>query len=386
MKARSLGLIEVLYGWQQRTRQRIAAQMYRRRHREGEVSPSPIRRKDDFQRILLVIAGLIGDTVMSVPVIIEARRLWPTAKITVLGQKHNCELLSSCPLIDRCVPISVFPFSITKTRQLKRLQRWLQGEEFDVALLVLGDQFALMAAKAGIPVRVGVQQSPLAPCLTHTYTIGTPQSWGPAERLNALRCLGFDVREVSPRLWISRDARVTSRRKIADLGLSSDQDYAVVHPFGSTRRQWWPAESVERLAARLGEDLDLKTLVVGGAETRSYVPNKGATNVINGAGLFSLSELSAILETSAVIVSTDSGPLHIAGALGRPVIGLFRERRAEHAARYPGLKAVIGANHACQSQCKWDHCARVPCRQVSGISAEEVLSAAREIVTTSVYA
>ena len=54
-------------------------------------------------RVLLILAGLIGDTVMSTPVIVEARRLWPQSWITVLGNRQTCELLSACPLIDACV-------------------------------------------------------------------------------------------------------------------------------------------------------------------------------------------------------------------------------------------------------------------------------------------
>jgi len=377
-------LIGSLYRWQQEVRQHLEARLYKLRHKDDSYS---VRlREVEFQRILLVIAGLIGDTVMSVPVIIEARRLWPNAHITVLGQKHNCDLLSPCPLIDRCVLTSALPFSLTKMRELKRLQRWLGQEKFDVALLVLGDQFALMAAKAGIPIRVGVQESCLAPCLTHTYTVGAPQSWGPGERLNILRCLSHDVRDVSPRVWISNEARESSREKLAKLGLSSGQSYVVLHPFGSTRRQWWPAERAARLCARLGDDLGTRTLVVGGPETRPRVPKSTSKQMISVAGLLSLQELSAVLENAALVVSTDSGPLHIAGALGRPVIGLFRERRPEHSTRYSSLKAVIGDHQTCQTSCKWNYCAQVPCHQLRDISADEVLAAARGIVTTKAHA
>ena len=379
-------MIQFLYSWQQRIRQRIGANVYRLRHPKRGTDRSLPPGGGRFDRVLLVIAGLIGDTVMSVPVIIEARRLWPRAQITVLGQKHNCELLSACPLIDRNVQASALPFSLRKKQELRRLQLWLEEEKFDIAILVLGDQFALMAANAAIPVRVGVEGSPLAACLTHAYDIGSPQDWGPAERLNALRCLGLEVRDASPRVWISTEARASSQRKIAELGLEKGEGYVVLHPFGSTQRQWWPIEKGVVLAVRLGEALGLRTLIVGGAETRSHAPTTGLKQVLNAAGLLSLPELCAVLDEASVVVSTDSGPLHIAGALGTPVIGLFRRRRAEHSDRYPSLRAVVGSNESCQSRCQWNRCAEAPCRQMSAISVEEVLGTAEEIVADSAHA
>jgi ADP-heptose:LPS heptosyltransferase len=83
-----------------------------------------------------------------------------------------------------------------------------------------------------------------------------------------------------------------------------------------------------------------------------------------------------VLAGAALVVSTDSGPYHIAGALGRPLVGLFRARRPEHADKYPGAQVVFGQYAACAAECQWDRCAAPACRQMSRIEANDVIVAA----------
>ena len=126
---------------------------------------------------MFVLAGLIGDSVMCLPAISEARRLWPEAHITVLGKTHNRELISACPFYDEFYECNADPFSLRRSKDIKALERWLVDQKFDAAIILLGDQFAHLLARAGIPVRVGVNGTLLQSCLTHTYNIGRPEEW-----------------------------------------------------------------------------------------------------------------------------------------------------------------------------------------------------------------
>ncbi|HXG68171.1 MAG TPA: glycosyltransferase family 9 protein [Blastocatellia bacterium] len=362
-----------LYKWQYLTRQWLAGQYSRLKY-----FPTRGRKEQEGQepeRVLLIATGLIGDTVMSTPVILEARRLWPEAKITLLGRKHNCELLSACPLLDSCIEAPAIPFSIRKRREIAALKERVREERFDLAIILLGDQFALMLAEVGIPVRVGVRGHLLEPCLTHTYDIRSPREWGPAERLNALRCLGYDVRDVRPQLWVSDDARDAVWRKLADWGLTRGEDYALIHPFGSEMRKWWSVDKVGELAVKLRQEWGLRTVLVGGSETRDFVPEHVRVRVIDTTGRLSLQELAAAIDQARVVISTDSGPYHIAGALARPIVGLFPSLRPEHANRYPEARIVFGHDASCQHSCKWDYCQSQHCRQLTAISVVGVVSA-----------
>src|SRR4051794_5303631 len=109
----------------------------------------------------------------------------------------------------------------------------------------------------------------------------------------------------------------------------------------------------------------LRTVVVGGPETTGRLPDAGDAPATDVTGRLIIPELVAVIEGAARVITTDSGPFHIAGALGRPLVGMFRGSRPEHAARYPGAAVAFGRDPACESQCAWDRCRSTPCRQMA---------------------
>jgi ADP-heptose:LPS heptosyltransferase len=325
------------------------------------------------RRVLMVVAGLLGDSVMSIPTIMAARQIWRDAEIVVLGKKHNFELLAACPFISDFYVYQPDPFSLKHKSETATLQKWLNEANFDAAFILLGDQFAHLLAKARIPLRVGVKGDLQEPCLTHTYEIGSPRTWGANERLNSLRALGCAVDNIAPQLWVQEAARQSAKQKLIECGLETAAEYAVVHPFGSTRRQWWSLDKTVELAHHLRSDYNLKTVLIGGRETIEAVTETVKENLVDTTGKLSLPELLAVIEGAKFVVTTDSGPFHIAGALQKPIIGLFRSRRPEHAAAYETAKTVFGKDETCQSACRWDFCRAKPCRQLEEISTDGVL-------------
>lgn len=338
------------------------------------------------ERVLFVLAGLIGDSVMSVPSILEARRIWPAARIAVLGKRHHRELLAACPMIDEFFECNADPFSIRKSSEIAGLKEWLKAGKFDLAVILLGDQFAHLLAKAEIPTRVGVAGAALQATLTHTYNIGSPRTWGRNERLNSLRCLGLESPDREPELWVVTEALESSREKLLGMGLGGEQRYAVLHPFGSTPRQWWELSKLPALVEGLYRQHGLCSVLVGKAYDLHGVKVEpkfelASDLLVNALDRFTVSELVAVIEQAELVVTTDSGPFHIAGALRKPTVGLFRARRPEHAGAYPLAKVLFGENEICQMECTWDECCADPCRQMAEISEIEVLEAARQILT-----
>jgi ADP-heptose:LPS heptosyltransferase len=328
---------------------------------------------------MVVMAGLIGDTVMSTPVLMEAKHIWPEAEIVLLGGAISCELLKGSPMLTAVKEASADPFSLRGRRQISALMEWIRRQNFDIGIILLGDQFAYALAQGGIPVRVGVHGHVLEPCLTHAYDIGSPRTWGPRERLNSLRCLGYEVRDVAPMLWVEDAARESAAAQLARLGLSRESPYAILHPFGSTRRQWWPVERVVAVAEGLSRH-GVRTVVAGGPEVRASAPGLPADRVANAVGELSIAELVAAIHGASIVVSTDSGPFHIGGALGRPLLGLFRARRPEHGRRYPHAEVLFGRDALCDIRCAWDSCRLDACAEMASLSAEEVISAAGKIL------
>jgi ADP-heptose:LPS heptosyltransferase len=363
-------ILEKLYALQHKIRLQAAGIRYALLH---ENNPAVAASIAPPRRLALLITGLIGDSVMCTPVIRESRRLWPEAHITLIGMNHNCELLSGFPEIDEFHVVQVDPFTLRHRHAVHSFRHWLTSRSFDVAIVLLGDQYAVELARAQIPVRVGCSGHPLSRCLTHVFDNATPQTWGPGEKLNSLRVLGYPVRDVPPAMPVHEPAREAAAAALARLGIGPNDQFGVVHPFGRMESRRWPADSCNRLAARFYDRYHFPLLLDGNSE--APFPESPGHGLIDARGKISLRELPAVYEQAAFVISTDSGPFHIAGALGKPLVGLFRSIYMVHASRYPQARIVIGTDEACRGRCAWDRCRRVPCRQMSSISIDEVLQA-----------
>ncbi|MER3632429.1 MAG: hypothetical protein C4325_09905 [Blastocatellia bacterium] len=360
---------DALYLWQLKLRQKTAALVC---FADRSGTPRIKQVSGPRSRILFVLAGLLGDSVMSQPVVAAAREIWPSARITVLGSTHNRELLKADPNIDEFFVCDADPFSLRRSAEIAKLKKWLAEQSFDAAIILLGDQFAHLLARAGIPLRVGVKGTILEPCLTHAYDIGSPREWGSSERLKSLRVLGNDVADRIPRLYVDPMAAQTAAKKLSQSGLLPGEKYIAFHPFGSTRRQWWPTEKVPDFIREVESRWGIRVVLLGGKETQAA--KISLERLIDTRGRLSVSELLAVISGSQLVVTTDSGPFHIAGALGKPIVGLFRARRPEHANGYPTAKIIFGREPKCDQQCDWDRCSADPCRQMATISVESIFS------------
>jgi ADP-heptose:LPS heptosyltransferase len=318
----------------------------------------------------------LGDTVMCLPAVAAGRELFPEARTYGLVTEKTKEVLSATDLIDEFIVADGSPFSLRSalTGRAARTRRLLARIRIDLAVIFLGDDYAGLLTDLAIPHRVFVEESALGCLATNTYSIGHPRTWGPAERLGAWRALRLNPSLTWPRLRVAEEARVSLARKLG----SPAGPFVVVHPFGRTSDQWWPLAHVHRLAELLMEE-GVGTLVVGG--TAMPAANSRTTRYRNLSGDLSLSETMALMQSASAVVSTDSGPFHIAGALGTPGVGLFRAARSEHARRYPTMRGLVAPAVPECAICAWDGCAFSPCKQMHGISPAVVFELLMKVVT-----
>jgi ADP-heptose:LPS heptosyltransferase len=218
---------------------------------------------------------------------------------------------------------------------------------------------------------VFVAETPPARLATATYSIDA-RTWGPSERLGAWRALGLDPQPVFPALAPTAASTASILRALGD----EPRPWTLLHPYGRTADQWWPPDEVAAFVREARTRFGGTVLVVGGRPGERR-PGPAAAASVDLFGKLTLDELLALIATSDSVVTTDSGPFHVAGAMGRRGVGLFRASRPEHAARYPSMASVISpAIPECRTACTWDRCAVTPCRQMRAISGERVAEAA----------
>ena len=247
--------------------------------------------------VAFVLVGMLGDTVMCLPVLEAAREAWPQARLCAVVTPRIREMLAGVGYVDEFLVGTGDPLSIRGRKQTRRTEERLSERRFDVSILLGGDQYAPLFYKAGVPIRVGPAACVYEPLLTHTYVVDDGQTWGPYERLGALRALGVETPHRVPRLDLDPQARVEFQRwRKKSLG-DAYHSYIVIHPFGSASRQRWPLDRVPQLARQLYQLTGMRSLLVGGPEFRSVAASiSGGRSLINTVGELSISQLFAAIE------------------------------------------------------------------------------------------
>lgn len=348
------------------------------------------------KKILVVIDGNLGDCVMATRTLVGIHDAWPAAKIGILT--NRVDLFRRCPFVDRFHvmphPLSSAPlpsltsssaafFSLRSGSAVKALVKEIANENYDVAVMAHNDTAAYLAARARIPVRIGhtpmyrVERA-LMTCLTHP--IPSPslaeRHADPTLSSDALRYLGVDA-STSPRpqLWPDPAAAQRVKMRLAQWGVRED-GVAVIHTSARSPARRWPDEHCKELADRLYRSYGWQSVWVAADSTEIATGD----HLVNATGQLPLDELIALIDLASGVVTTDSGPLHLAGVLKRPIVGLFRSHNPVHEKRYETLSPVLGHDKTCQAWCsvyrcrgRNPHLLREPCAEMSAIGPEDVL-------------
>jgi heptosyltransferase-2 len=288
-----------------------------------------------MNRILVAQTAYLGDVVLAQPLWAAVKRRWPEAEVDVLMQPQWSPLFGADPAIHE---VLVFD---KRGRDrgvagLRRLARQLRDREYDAAICPHPSfRSGLLLRLAGIPRRVGFADS--AGRVFHTQTVARDRTRHEVDRAlsllaafeiapgKALLQKDGDAPGREPRLFLDEALVASATLRLADWGLPADRPFVCAHP-GSVwaTKRWLPegfAEALSDLA-----DRGFAPVILGGAadvEIANLVQDRCRTLPINLAGRLSLPELALVLSRAAVLLTNDSGPMHIAGALGAPVVAIF---------------------------------------------------------------
>lgn len=280
-----------------------------------------------IRRILVRANNWIGDVVMISPAIRSLRETFRDAEIAILARPWVLDALAANRCFDRLIADEV-PGRHQGPLGRLRLARRLRSERFDLAVLFQkAFDAAFLAAAAGIPVRVGHTTDHRRLLLTDPIPL-TEGWWGRHHVdffLEIAAACGCATGSRTPFFTLADEDRSWASSFLAERGPSPAPRFVAIHPGSSKAPRAWHAERYAHLAARLLEEPGLVPLVVGdradlpaAREIASAVPR-----AVIAAGETTVRRMGALIERSALFVGNDSGPMHIAGALGVPTVGLF---------------------------------------------------------------
>ncbi len=335
------------------------------------------------RRILVRLPNWVGDVLMATPALRALRDRYPAAEILVEGRKGAAELLVGLRSIDRFVADPGKP-GILGVLERRRSLRPL-GCDWAV-LLPDSVRSALAPALARIAVRVGYARDP-ARRLLLTRALEPPEDAAPismVERYLAIvRTLGCADPEPGLDLAVSEAARQRVRTRLRSLGIRDDAALCVITPgasFGSSKL--WPpahfARACDDLAARLG----LRSVLAPGPGEEALAAEVARSAKVPVASLAdpptSLGELAALIERARLVLTNDTGPRHMAVALGIPVVVLMGPTDPRHTLHLLERQRVLREPVSCSpchlKVCPIDH------RCMTRLAPERVVEAAAELL------
>lgn len=335
-----------------------------------------------MRELLIVAPNWLGDAVMAMPAIADLRRHEMEARITVAARGAVAALFRLVPGVDRLVTLPGNG-GVLAVRTWGQDATALSRDRFDCAVLFPNSfASAVMTRRAGVAERWGFATDGRSRLLTRA--VPRPPSYGhQAEYYQALTlALGAPSGPRFARVDVDDAARSGARAALQSAGVDPDEAFVAFAPGAAYGRakQWLPERYAE-LAVMLTEERGVPSVLVGSAADRSVCADiarlaRGA-RMANLAGATDVPTLAGTLASAAAVVANDSGAMHVAGAVGAPLVAVFgatNERRTSPLVRGPEAPApVIVTNDVWCRPCMLRECP-IDHRCMRGISASAVLS------------
>lgn len=288
------------------------------------------------ERILIVRLSAIGDVVHSLPILCALRKQFPSARLGWVVEGRTADLLRGHAALDELI---VAPRGWVKSpRQVLALRRRLRESRFDVSIDVQGlSKSGLAAWLSGAPRRIGLA-GPDGRELSQWFNndlVSVSATHVIDRNLELLGPLGVDTSEV--RFDLPRHPTDDALVDIIIDDLALEGGYAVITPGAGWPSKLWPVDRFAAVARHLGEEHGLASVVVwAGEQERDWAAQivDDAEGHARLAPPTSLTQLAALVRRARLFLGSDTGPLHIAAAVGTRCVGLFGPMPAERNGPY----------------------------------------------------
>jgi len=288
----------------------------------------------DFQKILVHATNWVGDAIMSVPALVALRARFPQAHISILARPWVAALYASEPFCDELILYEA-PRGWNGLEQKYKLAAQLRLRRFECAILLPNSfESALLVLTARIPVRIGYDRDAREWLLTHPVPVPGLGEIAPHQRFYYLELLaraGLIAAygdEQPIRLNKAATARAGGRKRFADAAI--DGPVIGISPgaaFGGAKR-WLPERFAEAGVAIARKHR--ATLAIFGSkeeagicETVQREVERRGERAVNFGGATTLAEFIELVAACDLYLTNDSGPMHLASALGVPTVAIF---------------------------------------------------------------
>ena len=336
------------------------------------------------KKILLARTDRLGDLVLTTPAIKAVRDAYPDAYIAMIVRPYAEEIVKDNPYLDEVILYDKYGKHKSFWATFKFAME-IRKRYFDRAIIFHPtNRMHMIAYIANIPRRIGYDNKLkflLTDNIKNVKHLGMKH-----ERdytLDMLKSLGIESDEKELFIPIDDNSISQAESIIADNGIRKNERFIVMHPGASCASKIWPSERFAKLADILMQRHCIKIIVVSGKDEKDIFCADAVRKFMQNDALFltgklSLRTLAALIKRAILFVSNDSGPVHIATAVGTPVIDIFGRGQ-------PGLSPlrwgplgpkdiVIHKDVGCKETCLAHNC-RKSFACIRAISVDDVYNA-----------
>jgi lipopolysaccharide heptosyltransferase II len=295
-------------------------------------------------RVLVVRLDSLGDVLMTTPALRAVRQSRPERHVALLTSPAGAAVAALVPEVDEVIAYRA-PWmkaaDVGDAGETLELVGRLRAGGYDAAIIcTVYSQSPLPAAflcyLAGIPLR-------LAHCRENPYHLLTdwvverePEQVIRHEvqrQLDLVATVGYRTADQRLSLRVPAEARARVLRLLADQRLNPERMWLVIHPGATAPSRRYPLELYARVAHRLTVDYGWQVVFTGGEDERELVQRLRAAMGVPSfslAGRLGLPELAALIQLAPLLITNNTGPAHIAAAVGTPVVDLYALTNPQH--------------------------------------------------------
>ena len=337
----------------------------------------------EFENVLIVRTDRIGDVVLTLPMVPALHAKYPGCKISMLLRSYTQELVDGFAGLE-----SILKYDDGKVpKRFTALLSELRKNRFDLVFVVHPTfRIALLMLLAGIPIRVGTGYRWYSflfnrRVFEHRKTAEKHEAEYNISLLQAIGCEDLGVPSIT--LSLSQAAMEVATHEVFRLGVVAGEKFVILHPGSGGSARDWSAQNFGDLARTLKKD-GCTVVVTGSSLDQPLVEEvvkRSEGSAVASAGRLSLKELAAFIRSARLFVSNSTGPLHIAAAVGTPVIAFYPPIMECSSRRWGPLtekKIVFTADNALCERCKGGRCQGNDC--MDQITVDQVVQAARRLL------
>ena len=265
-----------------------------------------------------------GEFLLTIPALCALKQNYPKAKLDLVVDKNVLPLAQRIPFISRLI---VWENRKHKLGEILKFSQELKGGRYDLSVAFNPSQeFNIITFFSGIPLRSGYDRK--WGFLLNRKTKDTKEQGLKHEaeyNLELLRTIDIEADTTDVRFPLEIKNEDFSDNRLAESGIS-DNNFIAIHPWSSNPEKELAIDRFRNLCLRLPLETTYKIVLIGGREEamRSGEFCQGLP-VIDLTGKTSLLELAGLLKRSKLLVTADSGPMHLSAALGKTVVAIFRK-------------------------------------------------------------